>query len=285
MRLLEGVETYVCRKRSGGLSYDKPASNLHGFTKQVGDVPLDRVTVQHVLDFLAGPRTSTTTWRKKHSILKHFFEFWASRGAMPPFLMPPIRPPCRQTFVPYIYTRAEIHTLLATVRVSQKPSWCKIDAPTFRTLLLTLYGTGALTGEILRLSREDVALNKGLVTIRGNRFGRSRCIPIGCDLREILRIYLNSKRRRQWKSEYLFVTKCGQPVVARSLNANFQRLRTIAGIARYDGAVYQPRMHDLRSTFAVHRITSWIRNGADLNRMLPALSAYMGQVGLNSVDR
>jgi integrase/recombinase XerD len=130
VRLLEGVETYVERKRSGGLSYDKATSNLRGFSRQMGDVPLDRVTVQHVRDFLEGPRTSTTTWRKKHGILKHFFEFWASRGAMPLFLMPPIRPPCRQTFVPYIYTRAEIHTLLTAVRVSQSPVWCKIDAQT-----------------------------------------------------------------------------------------------------------------------------------------------------------
>jgi integrase/recombinase XerD len=41
----------------------------------------------------------------------------------------------------------------------------------------------------------------------------------------------------------------------------------------------------MRQTFAVHRITSWIRDGADLNRMLPALAAYMGQVGLGSTER
>ena len=56
-------------------------------------------------------------------------------------------------------------------------------------------------------------------------------------------------------------------------------------MARNDGAIYEPRLHDLRSTFAVHRITSWIKNGADMNRMLPALSAYMGQVGLASTER
>jgi integrase/recombinase XerD len=47
----------------------------------------------------------------------------------------------------------------------------------------------------------------------------------------------------------------------------------------------QPRVDDLRYTFAVHRITAWIENGADLNRMLPALAAYMGQVGLGSTGR
>jgi len=59
----------------------------------------------------------------------------------------------------------------------------------------------------------------------------------------------------------------------------------MAGIARDDGARYQPRLHDLRHTFAVHRLTAWIKRGADLNRMIPALSAYIGQVGLGSTDR
>jgi len=69
------------------------------------------------------------------------------------------------------------------------------------------------------------------------------------------------------------------------LNSIFQRLRLRARIVRHDGSFYQPRMHDLRATFAVHRITSWIKNKADLNRMLPALSVYMGQVGLASTER
>ncbi len=65
----------------------------------------------------------------------------------------------------------------------------------------------------------------------------------------------------------------------------FRNLRRLAGVQRYDGATYQPRMHDLRATFAVHRLTSWLRQGGDLNRLIPALSAYMGQVGLGSSER
>jgi hypothetical protein len=41
----------------------------------------------------------------------------------------------------------------------------------------------------------------------------------------------------------------------------------------------------LRATFAVHRITSWIKRRDDLNLMLPALSAYMGNAGLESTER
>jgi integrase/recombinase XerD len=38
-------------------------------------------------------------------------------------------------------------------------------------------------------------------------------------------------------------------------------------------------------TFAVHRISVGIESGDDLNRLLPALAAYMGQVGLGSTAR
>jgi integrase/recombinase XerD len=44
-------------------------------------------------------------------------------------------------------------------------------------------------------------------------------------------------------------------------------------------------MHDLRSSFAVHRIASWIKNGADLNRMLTALATHMGLAGLTATER
>jgi hypothetical protein len=39
------------------------------------------------------------------------------------------------------------------------------------------------------------------------------------------------------------------------------------------------------SPFAVRRITAWIKNGADMNRVFRVLSAYTCQVGLASTER
>ena len=61
--------------------------------------------------------------------------------------------------------------------------------------------------------------------------------------------------------------------------------RLIAGIVCHDGISQPPRMHDLRHTFAVHRLTAWHKHGADLNRMVPALSVYMGYVRLGAATR
>ena len=40
------------------------------------------------------------------------------------------------------------------------------------------------------------------------------------------------------------------------------------------------RLHDLRHTFAVHRLTEWYRQGADVQRLVYDLSVYLGHVRL-----
>jgi len=57
-------------------------------------------------------------------------------------------------------------------------------------------------------------------------------------------------------------------------------VREQAGVRRSDGARYQPRLHDLRHTFAVHRLISWYRQGADVQKLLHHLSVYLGHVHL-----
>lgn len=42
-----------------------------------------------------------------------------------------------------------------------------------------------------------------------------------------------------------------------------------------------PRLYDFRHTFATHRLYHWMREGKDLNAMLPYLSAYMGHAQLS----
>ena len=51
-------------------------------------------------------------------------------------------------------------------------------------------------------------------------------------------------------------------------------------MVRRDGARYQPRLHDVRHTFAVNRLTTWYRDGADVQTLLPQLSTYLGHVNV-----
>jgi integrase len=45
-----------------------------------------------------------------------------------------------------------------------------------------------------------------------------------------------------------------------------------------------PRIHDLRHTFAVHRLLAWYRDEQDVNARLPALATYMGHVSVSSTQ-
>ena len=60
----------------------------------------------------------------------------------------------------------------------------------------------------------------------------------------------------------------------------YKRIRDNSKINRTDGASYQPRMHDLRHTFAVNRLTSWYQENKDVQQLLPVLSVYLGHTHL-----
>ena len=286
MRLRESIQDYVGQQRIAGLTFAKGEQTLASFHNHVGNLLLDDIRPQQVLSFLDGPRTSAITWPRKYNLLRNFFLFWIARQAMRSLPLPPSRRATPQTFVPYIYSRAEIRHLLATARTSQSYKGCIIDAPTLRTYLILLYGTGILIGEARRLLREDVDFKKRLITIRNARLQPSRQIPFGADLLKALRTYRTSHHREdRMKDPHFFLTTEGYAIKETNMQHTFQKLRRKAGIARHDDIPQAPRLHDFRYTFAVHRLTAWHKHGAEMNRMIPALSMYMGYVKLGGAAR
>ena len=77
-----------------------------------------------------------------------------------------------------------------------------------------------------------------------------------------------------------FISRDGRAIHQCTIEDIFQRIRGKADIRRTDGARYQPRLHDLRHTFAVHRLIAWYKQGADVQKWLPVLSVYLGHTYL-----
>jgi integrase/recombinase XerD len=285
MRLNEGIDEYIQMKRTNGVSYGWGERSLRSFYNRVGNISLGAIRPPQVLKFLDGSRSQTVTWRQKYFLLQGFFSYCFARNRIAALPMPRLRPAMPCAFVPYIYSRAELQRLLSAVKLTQNAK-CMIEAKTFRALILFLYATGALVSEALRLRRKDVDLKRKRITIYNSQFDRHREIPIGHDLTEVLRVYCKFKHRgRTATDRNFFLNREGNPLNMTTLDINFRRLRRVAGITRDGGARSQPRLHDLRHTFAVHRLTAWFKNKTDLNRMIPALSVYIGQVGLASAGR
>ncbi len=63
----------------------------------------------------------------------------------------------------------------------------------------------------------------------------------------------------------------------------FHRMVRATGIAAGHGE-REPRLHDLRRTFAVHRLIRWYREGADIGAKLPLLATYLGHSTEHATD-
>lgn len=285
MNLSLAIESYLANRRSTGLVFNEVARILSAFSKSVGDIPLTQLRTEQVREFLDSGHANATTWRIKHNKLRTFFEYWRWRNEMPFLIMPPQKARIPRTFIPYIYTRTELRNLLSATRASQKSTFCKADPATLKMLIVMLYATGARVSEIINIRRRDVDLKRSRLTLIGLGKKPPRCIPIGRDLKQRLETYFKRKGHGSRYEGAIFKNKFGEQLTEPILYMSFARMRKIAGIVREESPCYGPRLLDLRFTFAVHRITDWLRGGADLNRLLPALSTYMGNLCLETADQ
>jgi len=276
------MRLYLAHKRSMGWQLRAMESFLTTFSRAVRDVHLSSLTTYQVSEFLAGPKTSA---HYKYENLKQFFRYWKARGQLDSVPLPSPIPRGHSTFVPYIYSRTELRRMVSESVVNSTIRPRVIDPATFRTLLVFLYGTGVLLSEALTLRESAVDLKQDVMTVQRAAHARKRTIPIGPDIHRLLTTYLESPIRKQFKDGNLFVTRKGTPVHIATLNAQFRVIRHNANVVRLDGIRFQPRLHDLRSTFAVHRIAAWYEQGLDAQELLPALGAYLGQLGLISMNR
>jgi integrase/recombinase XerD len=284
MRFADGIERYVTLKRAQGIEFLHGKSDLMRLARITGDIELSEIKRNHILAFLNESSLANVTWRLKYYVLMRFFDYWTAYGEMPELLMPPIKPKVRRDYLPHIYTRTELRTIIRAANAPRSKG--TIHPQTMRTFLIVLYGSGARVGEVLGLRIGDVNLSKGTLVINNKNPNRSRTIPIGPDLLEILRKFLAWRSKKQFESPRLFVKKKGNPIITQLICREFRRLCEIADIAGKRGSTMgRPRMMDFQCTFAVHRITSWISGKKDLNRLLPALAVYMGFSGLNTTQR
>ena len=279
MNLHELIERYIAYRQTLGERFKTNASILRAFGRAIGaDTTVADVQREQVEAFLA---PVTSAWFIKHSALLGFYRYAINRGHVTVSPLPRVLPQRPPPFVPYIYDHEELRRLVrATECYLRRPS--RVEPITLRTIVLLLYGTGLRVHEAAALNHEDIDWANALLTVRHTKFFKSRLVPFSQSLRRILADYA---ARRGIVDPLppgtpFFTRRNGARVLQKSLNDCFRRLCEQAGIHRHDGARYQPRLHDLRHSFAVHRLISWYRQGADVQKLLPKLSVYLGHTYL-----
>ncbi|MCB0832678.1 MAG: tyrosine-type recombinase/integrase, partial [Bacteroidetes bacterium] len=217
---------------------------------------------------------SAKTQRKRFNLTRQFAEHLALRGYDVHIPDSTHQPIVRDDFAPYIFSYEEIRQFF--IAVDQLPSTARSP---YRHIIIPqlfrlLYGCGLRIGEAVRLTRSDVDLKRGILTIRNSKFGKSRLVPMAPTLTVRLKRMLG-QLDRMTSQTHVFPGRCDGHIIRDTVYLIFRDTLWKIGIS-HRGRSKGPCLHDLRHTFACHRLAKWYREGDDLSAKLPVLAAYMG---------
>ena len=285
MILRDAINDYIAWRQAHGAKFHSSASVLHCFCKHVGgNIGCDAVAEADVLGFLAGNGSLTRYRANKYGALAGFYRYAISRGYASRSPLPARDDESRRPrpTASHVYSRNELQRLFSAIDVSRRRAF-RLDADTLRVLLLLLYGAGLRLGEAQRLTLDDVDLNDALLTIRNTKFYKTRLVPVCPQLADALRAYAAKRAQRplpNGTASTFLANRNGTPVIRSTVKTAFAKLLREAGIRSCDRQ-RAPCLHSLRHAAAVHRLESWYRQGADVQRLLPALSTWLGHADLD----
>jgi site-specific recombinase XerD len=188
----------------------------------------------------------------------------------------------QKTHRPYIFRKSEIEALLSAASALLPPN--SLRPHTYHTLLGLLYTTGIRVGEASGLALKDFHSQENLLYIAKGKFRKARWVPLHPSVSQVLERYVHKRLQSGPRSADLplFINRRAQGLHYGTVHHTFRQLLKQCGIIHNKET--GPRIHDLRHTFAVHRLLAWYRDGQDVNARLPALATYMGHVNVNSTQ-
>ncbi len=182
----------------------------------------------------------------------------------------------------YIFSREQIRDVLSATSRLQPSS---LRPNTFRVLFGLIYATGLRLGEARALNMVDFHRDTLRLYIHCGKFRKARWIPLSRSVGGVLEEYVAFRQRiiaKETESSPLFLSTQRRRLHHSTIESTFYQLLKYCGIQRT--GKHGPRVHDLRHTFAVHRLLEWYHDGQDINARLPALATYMGHVNICSTQ-
>ena len=185
-----------------------------------------------------------------------------------------------KVFHPYIFSKQEIAALLSAASALPPPE--SLRPHTYRTIFGLLYTTGIRIGEALALTLKDFLSELDLLYIAEGKFRKARWVPLHPSTSRILNQYIEHRLGNgpRTSDSPLFINLRTHRLRHCTVYQTFRQLLEKCGIPH--NKLTGPRIHDLRHTFAVHRLLAWYQDKQDVNARLPTLATYMGHVNVCS---
>jgi integrase len=289
--LANGITAFLRHKRALGKRLEKPelifrmldrflvghaVADIHGITPTVVD------------DFIHSTnRHSPRSYNVLLSGLRGLFD-WLVRNDMiatSPLRIPPQRVTSRR--IPFLFTTDQASRLLAAASRLKDNSNAARRGEIYRMIFLLLYALGLRVGEVSRLRRKDVDLDRRLLVIRQTKFGKHRLVPFGP---KIMREITDFLERRGASAPiplefplFSFSQNGQRPVGTSTISWTFHKLIPELDLTVPEG-VTPPHPHCLRHSFAVGTLLCWYRTGVDPATRLLDLSTFLGHVSPSSTS-
>lgn len=279
------IQNFINLRRLSGTDYQSQAQLLGYFDRFLLDQHLSepRITREitdrylNTLSHLA-PRTRYN----RFCVVKQLCEYLARSDPLG-YVPEPLKVlPSQGAHQPYIYSNSELQALLAAA--SKLPPPNSLRPHTYRTLLGLLYSTGIRIGEALALNLEHFHSAERRLHIAEGKFRKTRWVPVSASTCRALEQYVRKRVQIRPRSpdSPLLLNQRSRRLHQCTVNQSFRHLLRQCGI--HHNKHTGPRIHDLRHTFAVHRLLAWYRDGEDVNARLPWLATYMGHVDIHSTQ-
>lgn len=272
------LNKFLAEKHAVGFRYQSQTVMLQIIDRYLQDAGVSEPAIPRpVVDAWTakreGEQCSTREWRV--SVMREFTRFLQRQGIAA--YVPPDRMGRRQSqsFTPYIFTHAEIRALMAVIARIPGHHNSPHRHHVLPLIFHLLYGCGLRLGEVLPLRRRQVDVAHGILVLRDAKGHQDRLVPLAPALTRRLQSYARLELMGHSPDAIAFPAPDGGPYSKVHMYALFRRALWAAGIS-HGGRGRGPRLHDLRHTFAVHRLMAWYRAGVDINAALPILATYMG---------
>lgn len=163
--LQDHMRDYLAMRRALGFRLVEAQCHLRSFCAFMEVQGQMIVTAQLALQWATAPANiRPTSWAARLTVVRQFARYlqgFEPRTEVPSTRLLPFRP---KRSKPYLYSNHEIRQLMAAAEVM--PSRQALRPSTMRMLVGLLAVTGMRVGEALALTREDVDLKNGVLTIR-----------------------------------------------------------------------------------------------------------------------
>jgi integrase len=268
------VEDYLRLRRSLGFKLHREGVILPQFAAYLEAAGARRVTAELAIAWACQPTgVHPVTWKQRLGAVRGLATYLRTIDPATEIPSPDVFPGQGKRPAPHIYSDTQIARLLQAARTLRP----RLRAATYETLLGLIAVTGLRISEALRLQRDGVDLETGILTVTSAKSGSTRLLPLHPTTVQALRGYaeVRDRLRPTPRASTFFVSIRGTALIHSPVRATFIQLTTAIGLR--SGSA-KPRIHDLRHSFAVNALLRWHQQGQDVAGNLTTLSAYLGHI-------